>query len=370
MKILQTSGFFLGRHFEDNCAAGNKLRAGIKTIFSSVIDVAKDEKADLVIFAGDIFDNLDLSHNMLDFFVSEVIRLENTPAILFPGNKDRYEQGSFWDYWKVALPSANLRILAGKKPAFQDIPDLSMTVYGIPVGPGQTAEGQIEFLKKSRSSKYHLAITNVPVSVKADYNTGDSFDLKPFASFGYNYVAVCGDDNFKEYGDSVIKAYSSGSPLGLSEEKADSGGVLILKMEGESVSVELKKTQGFKWHTVDIPMDTIHNIEDLKKRILEFSGQNTLLKVRLTGLTLLETGLNTEQLQSDLEEHFLDIRFEDKTRVLPQNISEVKVQEKSTLGQYFKVMVDRLNQASGAEKEKYEKSLKIGYTLLSGREVW
>ncbi len=143
-----------------------------------------------------------------------------------------------------------------------------------------------------------------------------------------------------------------------------------MKMEGESVSVELKKTQGFKWHTVDIPMDTIHNIEDLKKRILEFSGQNTLLKVRLTGLTLLETGLNTEQLQSDLEEHFLDIRFEDKTRVLPQNISEVKVQEKSTLGQYFKVMVDRLNQASGAEKEKYEKSLKIGYTLLSGREVW
>lgn len=370
MKILQTSGFFLGRYFKDNCAAGNKLRAGIKTIFSSVIDVAKDEKADLVIFAGDIFDNLDLSHNMLDFFVSEVIRLENTPAVLFSGNKDRYEQGSFWDLWKVAPPSANLRILAGKKPVYQDIPDLSTTVYGIPVGPGQTADGQIEFLKKNRSSKYHIAITNVPVSAKGGYDTGDSLNLKPFGSFGFNYVAVCGDNNFKEYNEPAIQAISSGSPLGLSEETGDTGGVLLVNVEGESVSTELKKIQGFIWRTVDIPMDTIHNIEDLKSRILEFSGQNTLLKVRLTGLTLLDTGLNTEQLQSDLEEHFLDIQFEDETRVLPQNISEVKVHEKTVLGQYLKVMVDRLNQASGEEKKRYEKSLKIGYTLLSGREVW
>ncbi|UCC80387.1 MAG: metallophosphoesterase [Candidatus Zixiibacteriota bacterium] len=370
MKILQTSGFFLGRHFEDNCAAGNKLRAGIKTIFSSAIDVAKDEKADLVIFAGDIFDNLDLSQNMLDFFVSEVIRLENTPAVLFPGSKDRYQQGSFWDYWKVAPPSANLRILAGKTPVTQDIPDLSMTVYGIPVGPGQTAEGQIEFLKKNRSSKYHIAVTNVPVSARGGNLTGDSLDLKPFTSVGFDYVAVCGGDNFKEYSESGIKAVSSGSPLGLSAGEANSGGVLLVNMEDESLSVELKKIPGFEWRTVDIPMDTIHNIEDLKGRILEFSGQSTLLKVRLSGLTLLETGLNTEQLQSDLEEHFLDIQFEDATRVLPQNISEVKVHEKTVLGQYLKVMVDRLNQASGAEKEQYERSLKIGYTLLSGREVW
>ncbi len=342
----------------------------MKTIFSSVIDLAREEKADLVIFAGDIFDNLDLSQNLLDFFVSEVARLENIPAVLFPGNGDRYKQGSFWDYWKVASPLANLYILAGKKPVRRDIPNLSLTVYGVPIGPGQTEEGQLEFLKKSSSSKYHIAVTNGAGSGSADYNQGNSLDLKPFGSFGFNYIAVCGDDNFREYDDSAVKTASSGSPLGLSPEKAESGGVLLINMEDESVSLELRKIQGFEWRSVDISMETIHNLEDLKAPILEFSGQNMLLRVRLSGLTLLETGLNTEQLQSELEEHFLDLQFEDQTRVLPQNISEVKVQEKTVLGQYLKVMVGRLNEASETEREKYERSLKIGYSLLSGREVW
>ncbi|UCE66531.1 MAG: metallophosphoesterase [Candidatus Zixiibacteriota bacterium] len=370
MKILQTSNFYLGRYFEDNFAAGNKLRAGMKTIFSSVVDLAKEEKADLVIFAGDIFDNLDLSQNLLDFFASEVARLENIPAVLFPGNGDHYEHGSFWDYWKVAPPSENLYLLAGKRPVRIDIPSLSLTVYGIPIGPGQTEEGQLEFLKKSSSSKYHIALTNGAYSVGADNVTGNVLDLKPFESFGFNYVAVCGNDNFKEYDNSAVKAASSGSPLDLSPERAESGGVLLINMGDESVSTELRKVQSFEWRTVDISMETIHNLEDLKTRILEFSGQNTLLKVELSGLTLLEAGLNTEQLQSELEDHFLDLQFEDKTRVLPQNISEVKVQEKTVLGQYLKVMVGRLNEASESEREKYERSLKIGYSLLSGREAW
>ena len=116
MKIIQISNLYLGRYFENNWSAGNKLRAGIKTILTSAMDLVKEENADLVIFAGDIFDNLDLSQNLLDFFASEVTRLENIPVILAPGNRDSYDQGSFWDFWKVAPPAKNLHILAGKDP--------------------------------------------------------------------------------------------------------------------------------------------------------------------------------------------------------------------------------------------------------------
>ena len=134
--------------------------------------------------------------------------------------------------------------------------------------------------------------------------------------------------------------------------------------------MEFKKVNSFEWKTATISMDSILSPDDLKNHIMEYAGKNTLLKVELTGLTLLETGLNIEAVKTELEENFLDLEFIDHTRVLPQNVSEVKVQEKTVLGQYLKVMVGRLNEADQSDREKLEKSLKIGYSLLSGREAW
>ena len=212
-------------------------------------------------------------------------------------------------------------------------------------------------------------MTNYPIST-GKIKDEDTLDLESFETFGFQYVAVCGGDDYKEYSGSKIKAVSSGSPLGLSDDHENTGGILRVDIENKSVSAMLKKIKGFEWKSAEIQMDTIHDIEDLKKKILEHAGQNILLKVNLTGLTLLDTGVNTEHLKHELEEQFLDLQFEDKTRVLPENISEVKVQEKTVLGQYLKVMVGKLNEASDDQREKYERSLKFGYTLLSGREVW
>jgi DNA repair exonuclease SbcCD nuclease subunit len=365
MKILQTSNIYLGRYFEDNYTAGNKLRAGIKSIFSHIIDTAKDEKVDLVIFAGNIFDNLDLSQNLLDFFVAETARLGDIPAVLFPGDRDPYQAGSFWDYWRISQPSDNLYLLAGKKPVQFDLPNLSLTIYGVPVDTGLSAHGQLDNLKKKGPLKNHIAVTN---GARSEH--GGLINLNPFTTFGFNYIAVTGGDNYKEYSDLTVKAVSSGSPLGLWPEDEKSGGVAMINIDGDSISTELKKIQSFEWRTTEISMDTIHNIDDLKSRILEFAGPNTLLRVRLTGLLLLEAGFNIEHLRNELEENFLDLQFEDETRVLPKNISEVKVQEKTVLGQYLKVMVGRLNDANDSEQQKFERSLKIGYSLLSGREVW
>jgi hypothetical protein len=370
MKILQTSNIYLGRYFEDNCAAGNKLRAGMKTIFSGILDTAKDEKVDLVILAGNIFDNLDLSQNLLESFITDIARLEDISVALFPGHRDFYEMGSFWDYWKLVKPAKNLILLSGKKPVQHDIPQLSLTLYGVPVRTGQSAGRQMEYIKKSGSSEYHIAVTNGIYPENKDSTGGDSFDIEPFKTFGFNYIAVCGADEVKEYDGSSLKAASSGSPLGLVPGRSDSSGVLLINPTGKSVSTELRKVQGFDWKKAEIPMETIHNIDDLKSRIMEFAGPHTLLNVKLSGLALLEAGLNIEHLKEELEEHFLDLNFEDNTRVLPKNISEVKVHEKSVLGQYLKVMVGKLNKASGEELEKYERSLKAGYSLLSGREIW
>jgi DNA repair exonuclease SbcCD nuclease subunit len=370
MKIIQTSNTYFGRRFEDIPAAGNRLRAGIKSIFANIIDTAKNDKADLVILAGDIFDNLDLSQSSLDSFTTEVARLEKTPVVILPGNRDAYKLGSFWDYWRIKNPCGNLFLLAGRKPVRYDFPDLSLAVYGVPADAERTVTAQLESLKRNHSLKFHVGVTCRPIGSRGvEVDAGKSFNLAPFAGFGFNYVAVGGIDEYVEYGGGV-KAASAGTPLVLSPRGGKSGGIITVDLSDSGVVVKFKEIHSFDWKTVKISMDSIVNPDDLKGHIMEHAGKNTLLKVELTGLTLLEAGLNLEAIKSELEEHFLDLAFIDHTRVLPQNVSEVKVQEKTVLGQYLKVMVDRMNGADQLERERLEKSLKIGYSLLAGREVW
>lgn len=371
MKIIQTSNIYFGRRFRENPAAGNKLRAGIKSVFTEIIDTAKTEKADLVILAGDIFDNLDLSQSLLDSFAAEVARLEKTPVIIIPGNGDSYKSGTFWDYWKIKNPCPNLYLLAGKQPARHDFPDLSVSVYGVPIDLDRSASAQLELVKKNISLKHHIGVTCLPIGAGSLGPDGRrAFDVRPFALFGMNYVAVGGVDDYTDYGGGDVKAASSGSPLSLSPNAGTSRGIIAVNIEGPIVSVEFKKFKSFDWKTLKISMDSILNQDDLKNHIMEHAGKNTLLNVELTGLTLLEAGLNIEAVKGELEEHFLNLEFVDHTRVLPENVSEVKVHEKTVLGQYLKVMVDKLNDAQEPERERLEKSLKVGYSLLSGRGIW
>jgi hypothetical protein len=136
------------------------------------------------------------------------------------------------------------------------------------------------------------------------------------------------------------------------------------------VVIEPRNVGTFIWKNIEISMETVANIDDLKAQINELSGPNVLLKATLKGLTLFEAGLNIEELKAQLDGNFLQLDFVDNTSVLPENVSEVKVREKTILGQYLKVMVEKLNAAKGPQKSELEESLKAGYTLLTGKEIW
>jgi DNA repair exonuclease SbcCD nuclease subunit len=333
--------------------------------------VTNEESADLLILAGDTFDNLDISQNLLDFFVSEVKRLKNTRVIVLPGFHDQFEKGSFWEQWKILQPAENLFILADSEKPYVELPEISAVVYGYPSVMDDKPGDPVERLKIIDGSDFHIAVLYGHLISDSDKNHGE-FPLSKdkLASIPFDYIALGGQPEFQSFVDDGLRAAYAGSPAALSPAWKDAGNILVVDLQKESLNVEAKKIDGFVWTETEISMETIANMEDLKNRIMEMAGQYTSLRVTLSGLALLEAGLNLDHLRGELEDDFLHLEFIDRTRVLPDNISEVKVQEKTILGQYLKVMVDKLNSASGPQKNDLEESLKIGYTLLSGREIW
>ena len=369
MKILHASNVHLGRSFANLGTAGDKLRAGIKTTFVKIIDLALEKKVDMVILAGDTFDSIDVSQNLIEFFLSQVRRLENTPLIILPGCRDSWQKGSFWDEWEIP-PATNLFPMFRTEKPYREFESLSTIVYGYPIMAETRPNDSAVHIKKFGRSKHHIAIIYGTL-VYGDKKVAANYPIHSddLVEGGFDYVALGGAREFQDFTPLGIIAAYCGCPETLSAELDRSGCVALVELD-HGVTITPVKVGQFKWKEVDILMEEVHNLDDLKQKIAELSGPNTYLKVTLRGLALLEAGVDVERLQNELGSSFLHIEIIDQTRVLPENVSEVKVQEKTILGQYLRVMVDKLNNAEGVYKDDLEESLKLGYTLLTGKEIW
>jgi DNA repair exonuclease SbcCD nuclease subunit len=308
---------------------------------------------------------------MLNFFLSEVRRLEKIPVVMIPGARDYYQKGTFWEEWDVLRPAENLHLLISTESPYIQFPALSTTIYGYPIMAETSLANPVAKIKKFGKSEFHIAVIYGNL-VHDTTQTGHSypFHAEDLNKGGFDYCALGGQRSFHDFSSVGVKAAYSGSPEMLMAEHNGSGRVLVVNAEKGKVSVEPRKIGSFVWREARISMEAVANIDDLKQKILKMSGPDVLLKVTLQGLALLEAGLDIEQLHRELDDQFLHLEFIDRSEVLPHNISEVKVQEKTILGQYLKVMVDKLNRAEGTYRTDLEASLKIGYTLLTGKEIW
>ncbi len=377
MKIIHSSNVRLGAQFSGQApvisgqtALGDKLRVAVKNAFVKLIDLTIEEKADLLILAGDTFENLDVSENLLRFFISQIQRLENIPALVLPGGRDPYEKGSFWEEWQVISPAQNLFLLADTEKPYVEIENLSTTIYGYPIQPDSDMENPARKIKRYGRSQLHIGVIYGNLTGQAPEGKDKyPFSREDLAACGLEYVALGGKDGMFDFTSLGVSAAYSGAPEKLSFESEKSGHCLIVNIGNGSLEITPCQISALIWKESKISMETVAGPEDLRREITELSGPDVILKVTLDGLALFESGLSILQLYEELKDGCLSLEFVDRIKVLP-DISEVKVQEKTILGQYLKVMVEKLKTAEGDERLELEESLKTGYTLLTGKEVW
>ncbi|HBC47385.1 MAG TPA: hypothetical protein DCZ43_10095, partial [candidate division Zixibacteria bacterium] len=292
------------------------------------------------------------------------------PAVVLPGARDPYQKSSFWEEWQILLPAENLYLLTDHEKATIEIPGLSATIYGFPIMADQEHENPAKKIKRYGKSTNHIAVLYGNLIHDGDSKHGDySFSQKDLTAGGFDYAALGGQDGLLDLTAVGIKAAYSGSPETLSSDSTASGNCLIITLDNDLLAVEPKQVGSLTWKEVTVSMEEAVDIDGLKSKISELSGPDVILKATLEGLALFDSGFNVPQLQNEIKGNFLDLEFVDRTKVLP-DISEIKVQEKTILGQYLKVMVERLKKAEGAQHLELEESLKTGYTLLTGKEIW
>lgn len=127
IKILHTADLHLDSAFEALPAGKAAIRrAEQRELLSRLAELARSERADIVLLAGDIFDGGGTYFETGAEFV-RCLRDMSVPVFIAPGNHDPYDARS--PYAKLDIPQ-NVRIFTERDVECAELPELGVRVYG------------------------------------------------------------------------------------------------------------------------------------------------------------------------------------------------------------------------------------------------
>jgi len=219
VKILHTSDNHIDR--PSTCAALGK-----------VVNKANELKVDLVLLAGDFFDNSRVQDEIVLETIAQLRRLE-MPAVLVPGNHDQLDEISVYHNPGFQDLPANVHLIRKQEGQTVLFPEMKVSVWGRP-----TYDHEMDFRPLQGSPPRNGAWWHIGVAHGWYVAPGEECDRSsPIFSYdieatGYDYVALGHSDLFKDLSQATVPAAYSGAPI-LNSAGTELGSVALVKLHPE-----------------------------------------------------------------------------------------------------------------------------------------
>ncbi len=216
-RILHTSDLHLTLLGDKECRS-----------LETVVDIANQTKADLVIIAGDLFDHNRVNDNVVSFVVEQLKRLPVHVAIL-PGNHDCLTLDSPYERMHLWQGSSNVQIFRSPEGERLDLPGLGMSLWGRAFDSYENDFLPLVGIPQPQlDGQWHIAVAH-------GYYVSDEPPLFPsfhitheeIVTSGWDYIALGHLVTFKCVSDGPVKAFYCGSP-------SASGAVAIVDLAEET----------------------------------------------------------------------------------------------------------------------------------------
>jgi len=369
LKILHTADIHLGVKFSGLGNKGASQREQLRATFKNVIATAINEKVDIVLIAGDLFDSNQQPQRNMDLVIEQfnLLGSSNIPVCLIPGTHDSLDSSSIYRKVDFEGKCPNLKIFRDENVSWEEYPKLDLTVYGKPNLSNRSRVSPLKGLRRSTSTKFHIGMAHgslyIPEKIAEDDHV---FRLEEVHSSGMDYLAL-GHWHRVYKCPTASPAWYSGPPEWIPGQ-TENGVVLLVSLSpaGE-VEVELRKLGLRHYDEVEIDMSEIEDLAMLKARISERAGQNLIENVTLKGLRDVELIVNPEELELELAEKFFRLSVMDKSHPKSREVAEGE--ERLIASRFVRLMKEQIEGLEGEEKDIAENALQYGMALLDGKEV-
>ena len=225
VRLVHTSDLHIGDnsgHPMADCA----LRA--------VVEATPRLMGDVLLLAGDIFDNARVSDDVIDGFLEELARLASCETVILPGNHDLYHDGSVYLRPPFRNKPDNLHIITQAGGETITFPELTLKVWGRAM-PSHTPDFHpLEGMPDNRDDLWLVALAHGHFHFDDDLDRRSS-PIYPseVANAPCDYLALGHWDRHADVSQGSVTAVYSGTARGWSQS-SPLGSVTVVDLDPET----------------------------------------------------------------------------------------------------------------------------------------
>ena len=351
-KLVHSGDFHLDSPYIGFPTDKGKIRAEEQlAAFKKIIDYVKKENVDVLLLAGDIFENEHVSFKTTEFLKRSFLEISDTHVFISPGNHDFISGNQV--YFNVDF-GENVVIFTPEID-YVEISDLNLRVYGYGFSERNDEINLSENMPVLDKSFINVFLTHASLP---PYSDTAPILADEIAASGFDYIAaghIHSHEGFKKYGE-TIAAYP-GIPEGRHFDECGEKGFLFIDIDKEGFEGKFIKSSHRIVSKTDIDVSDCLLISDIAAKLSDFDRKN-IYEITLTGKTGENVYLSTDALSKLLNEDFFFVKVTDKTKKnAPKSLSAVEEKLLAAL------------RKSGKPDKITERALAIGRSALRGEEI-
>lgn len=368
VKILHCADLHFDTPFNElNKETSQVSKEELLQVFKNIIDLTINENVEVLLIAGDVFDNLTVNKNTLFFISSQIKRIESVKVFISPGNHDPYNEKSF--YRMIRWPE-NVYIFKGNME-FKEVEELNLIVWGAGFRNNYEEKTLLREVNVDKD-KINIMLIHGEIASGNSKNQYNPIYIKDIYKSNIDYIALGHRHKFSGVLKEGKTSYAySGCPQGRGFDEGGEKGIIIGEVYKGGTDLKFVKTCKRKYVIREIDISNTNTYDEVIFKIKEALDSNDIkknfYKIILKGQIKEYFTLNENILMERLKNKFYYLKIVNDTSIAI-DLEELS-RDYSIKGKFIENMFNKINNADDEEKEILELALKIGIKCLSEEEV-
>ena len=390
LRIIHTADVHLGARHDDLGEQAAAQRERQFAAFKATVDLALDERVDLFLIAGDLFDSNVQPRRSVERVAAELRRLADARirTVVIPGTHDCYDRASIYRAYDLATmttgqaggaaPDGMITILEPDRPSIH-LPALDATVHARIFGTKRAPYSPLRdplVTDDGPSVTWRIGLLHGSISIPGKTEHDEVVvTTDEIARSGLDYLAL-GHWHSTQSGKvgPVTYAYA-GAPEAVALHQDGAGKVLLVELDQRDgqrvVSVSERQVGRTRFEKLDIDAAVVADQPALIGQLAARADPDLVLDARLVGVRRDELDLDPGEIETALAPSFLKVRLRDAS--MPALTDGPLPSADTIAGAFIRDLEGRIAELerSGATDEaaEHRDALRLGRLLLAGHEV-
>ncbi len=367
VKIAHCADLHIGSHCWGTGIKGEIRRHELKNVFFRILDICSAEKVNLLLIAGDLFDDVNLSDSDLHDVKNAILKV-NFKVAISPGNHDPFTSDSPY----VSNWSENIIIFKNNKLECVELNDLGVRIWGSAFKGAHEKENLLKSIQVKNDDFINICVMHGNIS-----NLGEDvycpLQICDIEKSKLDYIALGHVHKRSEIccAGQTYYAYA-GCPEGRGFDETGDKGIYIGTISKGFCSLSFKKIckRTYEVIKIDISNAITENeiidliLKNLKEQFVDSYAEN-LYKIILMGNIEEDCFINALKIETVLSEKLFFAKIIDDTET---TIDPDKLKFRTDFKSIFikKMLLKIENSKNEYEKKINKNALKIGLKAFCG----